>query len=235
MSQTFVARFYFPRNQISIVLDCCFQLTHAVAGKTELFENVNIDWNLISDEHVYELDYSDDDLDAGSQVSDFFPFSFVVEATSERSPLGSRRLLFLQTPDRKARSRPGSIVMDSTMPLPLKPHHQGHVRNQSLPGPFRDHVTGPSKGTGTGTLPPPPPKPGKVPVQPTKLQYDSNTLPYASTLPGSMSASMTSSTLPHTKKSKHKLFNFRKNSRSCAPKEKRLAWSFSWHLDGFVS
>ena len=41
---------------------------HAVSGKTELFENVNIDWNLISDEHLYELDYSDDDLDAGAQV-----------------------------------------------------------------------------------------------------------------------------------------------------------------------
>ena len=42
---------------------------HAVSGKTELFENVNIDWNLISDEHLYELDYSDDDLDAGAQVN----------------------------------------------------------------------------------------------------------------------------------------------------------------------
>lgn len=29
--------------------DTCVELlTHAIAGKTELFENVNIDWNLIS-------------------------------------------------------------------------------------------------------------------------------------------------------------------------------------------
>ena len=41
---------------------------HAVSGKTELFENVNIEWNLISDEHLYEFDYSDDDLDGGAQV-----------------------------------------------------------------------------------------------------------------------------------------------------------------------
>ena len=46
---------------------------HAVSGKTELFENVNIDWNLISEEHLYELDYSDDDLDAGAQVN-FYHF-----------------------------------------------------------------------------------------------------------------------------------------------------------------
>ena len=45
-----------------------FQLNHAVSGKTELFENVNIDWNLISDDRIYDtVDYSDDDLD-GIQV-----------------------------------------------------------------------------------------------------------------------------------------------------------------------
>ena len=33
-------------------------------GKSELFENVNIDWNLIHDDHLYDtVDYSDDDLD----------------------------------------------------------------------------------------------------------------------------------------------------------------------------
>ena len=39
-----------------------------MSGKTELFENVNIDWNLISDDRIYDtVDYSDDDLD-GIQV-----------------------------------------------------------------------------------------------------------------------------------------------------------------------
>ena len=30
-----------------------------------MFENVNIDWNLIQDDHLYDnVDYSDDDLDS---------------------------------------------------------------------------------------------------------------------------------------------------------------------------
>ena len=39
-------------------------MKHALAGKTELFNNVNIDWELINDDHLYDdLDNSDDDLD----------------------------------------------------------------------------------------------------------------------------------------------------------------------------
>ena len=36
--------------------DTCVELlSHALAGKTELFENVNIDWNLISVSRVYNV------------------------------------------------------------------------------------------------------------------------------------------------------------------------------------
>lgn len=57
------------------------QLNHAIAGKNELFENVNIDWDLIHDEHLYDIyDYSDDDLD-GSSVS-LFPLIICTKCVS---------------------------------------------------------------------------------------------------------------------------------------------------------
>ena len=46
---------------------CLFvQLNHVLSGKTELCDNVNIDWDLVSDDRFYDnFDYSDDDLDGG--------------------------------------------------------------------------------------------------------------------------------------------------------------------------
>ena len=71
---------------------------HAVSGKTELFENVNIDWNLISEEHIYELDYSDDDLDAGAQVhNDHFMQSQF--SGSQRSKHSTSNILLIQWTD----------------------------------------------------------------------------------------------------------------------------------------
>ena len=36
-----------------------------LSGKTELCDNVNIDWDLVSDDRFYDnYDYSDDDLDS---------------------------------------------------------------------------------------------------------------------------------------------------------------------------
>ena len=41
------------------------QLNHAIEGKTEMFENVNVEWNLFQDDHLYDnADFSDDDLDS---------------------------------------------------------------------------------------------------------------------------------------------------------------------------
>ena len=64
----------------------------------------------------------------------------------------------LQTPDRKTRSRPGSIVIssESTMPLPPKVGSCLMQSTESLKG--------------VGGVPPPPPKPGKLPVK--QLSYD---------------------------------------------------------------
>ena len=37
-----------------------------LSGKTELCDNVNIDWDLVPDDRLYDnFDYSDDDLDGG--------------------------------------------------------------------------------------------------------------------------------------------------------------------------
>ena len=65
----------------------------------------------------------------------------------------TRVLSLWQTPDRKTRSRPGSIVMssESTMPLPPKVGSCLMQSTESLKG--------------VGGVPPPPPKPGKLPVK----------------------------------------------------------------------
>ena len=44
------------------------QLQHALEGKTSLFENVNIDWLLISDDYI---DFSDDDLESVSYPNNY--------------------------------------------------------------------------------------------------------------------------------------------------------------------
>ncbi|XP_013401503.1 arf-GAP with SH3 domain, ANK repeat and PH domain-containing protein 2-like, partial [Lingula anatina] len=73
---------------------CIDLLKHALEGKTKLFENVNIDWDLVSsDENTLDtVDYSDDELE-------------------DRG-----------TPDKKNRSRPPSLVMtkDSIIPIPAR-------------------------------------------------------------------------------------------------------------------
>ncbi len=41
-------------------------MNHVLSGKTELCDNVNIDWDLVPDDRLYDnFDYSDDDLDGG--------------------------------------------------------------------------------------------------------------------------------------------------------------------------
>ncbi|KAL5013645.1 hypothetical protein ScPMuIL_007915, partial [Solemya velum] len=62
-------------NQLAVEL-----LNGAMSGKKDLFEHVNIDWDLITEDHLYadQFDYSDDDLES--------------------------------TPDKKSRSRPASLI-----------------------------------------------------------------------------------------------------------------------------
>lgn len=42
---------------------CSELLNAALTGRKDLFENVNIDWDLIADDHEHDVDYSDDDLE----------------------------------------------------------------------------------------------------------------------------------------------------------------------------
>ncbi|XP_055997610.1 arf-GAP with SH3 domain, ANK repeat and PH domain-containing protein 2-like isoform X10 [Ostrea edulis] len=42
---------------------CAELLNAALSGRKDLFENVNIDWDLIADDHEHDVDYSDDDLE----------------------------------------------------------------------------------------------------------------------------------------------------------------------------
>ncbi|XP_061181257.1 arf-GAP with SH3 domain, ANK repeat and PH domain-containing protein 2-like isoform X2 [Saccostrea echinata] len=42
---------------------CAELLTAALSGRKDLFENVNIDWDLIAEDHEHDVDYSDDDLE----------------------------------------------------------------------------------------------------------------------------------------------------------------------------
>lgn len=42
---------------------CAEMLNAALTGRKDLFENVNIDWDLIADDHEHDVDFSDDDLE----------------------------------------------------------------------------------------------------------------------------------------------------------------------------
>lgn len=42
---------------------CADLLNAALTGRKDLFENVNIDWELIADDHEHDVDFSDDDLE----------------------------------------------------------------------------------------------------------------------------------------------------------------------------
>ena len=69
---------------------CLELLNHALEGKSEMFEQVNIDWGFMLEEYVHDgLDYSDDELD-------------ILSAHDARKP----------------RSRPGSLVLSSEISVP---------------------------------------------------------------------------------------------------------------------
>ncbi|XP_062587717.1 arf-GAP with SH3 domain, ANK repeat and PH domain-containing protein 2-like isoform X3 [Saccostrea cucullata] len=75
---------------------CAELLTAALSGRKDLFENVNIDWDLIADDHEHDVDYSDDDLE-------YVVIDKIWAAYKQINDQNS-------TPERKRGSRPQSLV-----------------------------------------------------------------------------------------------------------------------------
>nr|XP_022322626.1 arf-GAP with SH3 domain, ANK repeat and PH domain-containing protein 2-like isoform X3 [Crassostrea virginica] len=74
---------------------CSELLNAALTGRKDLFENVNIDWDLIADDHEHDVDYSDDDLE----------FVVIDKIWAAYCQINEQN-----TPERKRGSRPQSLT-----------------------------------------------------------------------------------------------------------------------------
>ncbi|CAH1775687.1 unnamed protein product [Owenia fusiformis] len=125
---------------------CIDMLTHALSGKTELFENVNIDWGLMHTEGGLDaVDYSDDELDE-KEGRRSRPSSIVSQESMQMPPPpsfqtpGSRPSLMTPAPpSQQAKHKSGITNRDVNLRRkgPAPPPPPGHTRVPSDPNTIR--------------------------------------------------------------------------------------------------
>ncbi|XP_034329441.2 arf-GAP with SH3 domain, ANK repeat and PH domain-containing protein 2 isoform X4 [Magallana gigas] len=93
---------------------CADLLNAALTGRKDLFENVNIDWELIADDHEHDVDFSDDDLE----------YVVIDKIWAAYCQINDQN-----TPERKRGSRPQSLTgsgianeFASTLSIPKEPN-----------------------------------------------------------------------------------------------------------------
>ncbi|XP_061181259.1 arf-GAP with SH3 domain, ANK repeat and PH domain-containing protein 2-like isoform X3 [Saccostrea echinata] len=133
---------------------CAELLTAALSGRKDLFENVNIDWDLIAEDHEHDVDYSDDDLEnTPERKRGSRPQSLVTGIPSE---LASSFSVPKDNSETRGRS-------DSSSLQPAKKMH--HNQSPSNGGSFPRDSTAPQGQLGPG--PPLPPRRKPPPPPPT--------------------------------------------------------------------